>query len=388
MNQPHIVHVIGTPKTGGAQINLLNMLQSNALRAFRHSIVCLLEGEGAMRARFESAGAPVYFCPMRWPPARFTPSYRADQFMRDHFQFAFPFRLARLLKKIEADLVHTHVTHRVLLQASAVLRYARLPWVWTLHGLYRARRENTSDWDWTIRTMNARKAAATAVTQSALDDLTRGIAAPNRRRVIPNGIDLAQFLASPADREAGRARLGISPASLVFGTAGRLIPVKRHDLLIRAAALLLQSGVDAHFIVAGEGELSAVLQSQIAEMQLNDRVHLCGFQPDMPRFLSALDVFVLTSDSEAQPLALIEACAAGLPWIAAEVGGLAESIWQGNGLLVPPDSPERLADAMRQMTHAEIRREYSQRSRQVAENFSRETTCAQYADLYRELLGN
>ena len=388
MNQPHIVHVIGTPKTGGAQMNLWNMLHSQALRGYRHSIVCIIEGEGEMRQRFESEGAPIHFCPMRWPPARFSPSYRADQFLRNRLYFAFPFRLARLLKKIKADLVHTHVTHRIALQASAVLHYARLPCVWTLHGLYRSRGEDASDWDRTIRMMNKTKAAVTAVTQAALDELKRGNATPDRQRVIRNGIDLAQFAVSPADCEAARAHLGIPLSSLVFGTAGRLIPVKRHDLLIQAAAIFLRAHADAHFVIAGEGQSFSMLQNLVAELRLNGRVHLCGFQADMPRFLSALDVFVLSSDSEAQPLALIEACAMGLPWIATEVGGLADPIWKGNGILVQSGSPEELTEAMMQMTPVAAQREYSQRSLLLAEDFSSEKTSAQYAELYRELLAS
>lgn len=384
MKQSHIVHMIGTPKTGGTQINLQNMLQSKPMREFRHSIICILENNGDMYQRFDAAGASVHFCPMRWPPARFTPSYRLDQYFRNQLYFTFPYRLALLLKKIKADLVHTHVTHRVSLQARGVLTHARLPWIWTLHGLYRSRGEDTSDWDWTIRMMNAHRAAVTAVTRSALDELG---STPKLGRIIANGIDLSFFPASPADREAVRAELGISPASLVFGTAGRLIPVKRHDMFITAAACFLQTNPDAHFVIAGEGELQDVLRSQIANLHLEGHVHLCGYKSDMPRFLSALDVFVLSSDSEALPMALIEACAAGLPWIATSVGGLTEPLWNGNGLLVPPDSSTKLAKAMRQMIPIKTRDEFSHRSRSLAAHFSRETTGQQYADLYMQLLG-
>ena len=389
MNKPHIVHVIGTPKSGGAQTNLLTMLNSDAFCHFRHSIVCIVDNQGELEKSFEAAGVQVHYSPLRWPPGPFTPSYRVDQFLRNHLYFTFPWRLASVLKKIEAELVHTHVTAHVGLQASAVLNQARIPWIWTLHGLYRSRGEDTSEWVRAVRWVNGKRAMVTAVSRAALDEVVAFIPLlRHKQRVIFNGIDLSLFSAAKTNRQAARERLGISKDTLLIGTAGRLIPIKRHDLLIRAATQVLSDGLNAQFVIAGEGPLYDELITLIVNLGVAQRVHLLGYQQNIVDFLSALDVFVLPSGSESFGIALIEACAIGLPCIATSVGGISEILGKDNGILIPGNSLEELVTAIHWMSSNQIRQDYSTRSQKVAENYSHTKISEQYADLYRKLIGN
>ena len=84
-----------------------------------------------------------------------------------------------------------------------------------------------------------------------------------------------------------------------------------------------------------------------ADLGLAGRVHFLGQRDDIPDLLAALDIFVLPSHSEGVSLALLEAMAAGLPVIATAVGGLPEVVTDGvNGLLIPPQDPEALAQAL------------------------------------------
>ena len=98
-------------------------------------------------------------------------------------------------------------------------------------------------------------------------------------------------------------------------------------------------------------------------------------------------MFVLSSDSDGLPLAVMEACAAGLPCIASAVGGVTDILGDDQGLLVPPDSAQALTDAMRHMSHAEAREKYARTAKAAAEKFSHVKVAAQYAELYRELIG-
>jgi glycosyltransferase involved in cell wall biosynthesis len=389
MNQSHIVHVIGTPKSGGAQTNLLTIINSEAFCQFQNSIICIIDDQGELRKSFEAAGVQVHYCPLRWPHGQFTPSYRVDQFLRNHLYFTFPWRLALLLKKIQAELVHTHVTSHVGLQADAVLHQARIPWIWTLHGLYRSRGEDTKEWNKTIRWVNKERAVVTGVSRAALGELTAfEPLLPEKQKVIFNGINLNLLAPAGPNQKKVREGLGVSEAALVFGTAGRLIPIKRHDLLIRAAAKILAAGLDAHFLIAGEGPSYDHLHDLITSLDVGHRVHVVGYQENIADFLSALDVFVLPSDSEALPVALLEACAVGLPCVATSVGGISEILGQDSGILVSANSLEELVTALQAMSMDEIRNDFSKRSRKVAESYSHTKISQQYSYLYRELLDN
>ncbi len=100
-------------------------------------------------------------------------------------------------------------------------------------------------------------------------------------------------------------------------------------------------------LIIGGGRREAEMRQLAQELGLAGRVHFLGQRPDIPDLLGALDIFVLPSHSEGVSLALLEAMAAGLPVIATAVGGLPEVVTDGvNGLLIPPQDPEALAQAL------------------------------------------
>lgn len=384
---PHVVHVLGSMGTGGAQALVLHLATSPELQAYRHSIICIMAKQGDFLELSTQYGVPVYECLLRWPRSTPIPSYRINKWLRNHLYFTFSKRMADLLKRIDASLVHTHVTAEMLLQARASQR-AGLPWAWTLHGLYRSRGEDTSDWPRTVELVNRSHSAITAVSQAALNEVTvDAIAAPGKTRVIPNGIDSSKFNYLSIERNPNwREQWHIPSDVVVFGAAGRLIEVKRHDLFVDAAAELMKQSSSAHFVIAGEGPLRTALEERIERLDLESQFHLVGHQVDMPRFLREIDVMVVSSDSEGFPMILLEACAMRVPCIATAVGGVPEVLRDGAGLLVQPGSVEALTEAMKCMQDSQERARYAEQARAVAEFFSIEAVSKQYAELYRELL--
>lgn len=386
--KPHIVHVLGTLGMGGAQRMVLNLATIPALKIYRHSIVCIISKEGEFSRACVEHGVPVHECPLRWPESTPIPSYRVNKWLRDHLYLTFPKRMSALLKRIDADLVHTHVTAKVSLQARTSLQSAGLPWVWTLHGLYSSRGEDVSDWPRAVHLVNQSRAAITAVSQAALDEVTFEAAiSPGKSRVVPNGIDQSVFDLALEREPKWRAQWNIPPDALVFGSAGRLIEVKRFDVFIEAAAKLISTEDNVHFVLAGEGSLQQALQDHVRRLGLSSRFHLVGYQADMPRFLREIDVMVLTSDSEGLGNVLIEACAMRVPSIATAVGGVPEILQNGAGMLINPGSPAALVEAMKCMLSPDVRASYAKHTRAVAEAFSIDAVSRQYATLYRELLG-
>jgi glycosyltransferase involved in cell wall biosynthesis len=154
--------------------------------------------------------------------------------------------------------------------------------------------------------------------------------------VIANGIDLERYAAAPP-REMRRT----------VATVANLRPGKGHDVLLRAASLVLRVIPDARFRIVGDGPLRGDLERLSAESGLADAVQFLGYREDVPAVLADSDLFAFPSLTDAFPNGLIEGMAAGLPAVASGIEGIAELIDTGtNGLLVPPHDASALAGAL------------------------------------------
>jgi len=176
--------------------------------------------------------------------------------------------------------------------------------------------------------------------------IARG-ASPASIRRIPNGIDDRQFARNEAMRRATRQSLGIPDSTVVVGALGRLEPVKRFDVLLRAMAAV-RVPAPTLLVIAGDGSCRAALESQANALGLSDRTRFLGHRDDVQEIHQALDLYVQSSDSEGIPNAVLEAMAVETPVVATDVGGTNEIIDDGvHGLLVPAADPEALARAIR-----------------------------------------
>jgi glycosyltransferase involved in cell wall biosynthesis len=172
-----------------------------------------------------------------------------------------------------------------------------------------------------------------------LDPIPRG-----RTSVVPLGLDLSAF-DSATTRPVLRDELGASGP--MVGTVGRLHPQKQQRDLVAAAPAVLAAHPDATFAIVGEGVLHEALVKQIAELGLEGRVHLLGQRADVPDVMASLDVFALTSTFEGLCLVVNEALALARPVVATPVGGVRQTVTDGEtGLLVPVGDVSALAAAI------------------------------------------
>lgn len=201
-------------------------------------------------------------------------------------------------------------------------------------------------------------AAATSVVTLNTKDRERIIrwqgVSRDKVRVIPHGVDCEHFRFDNAGRERLRRAWGIDGCSghevFAVGTAGRLVTGKRVDILLDAVAILRRSGMPAVAIVAGQGPERDRLGRRSSDLGIRDAVRFLDFVSDMPAFYSALDAFVLCSDTESFGLALAEAMACERPVAATPTAGSSRQIQhERNGWQLETFDPRELATALATM---------------------------------------
>jgi glycosyltransferase involved in cell wall biosynthesis len=162
--------------------------------------------------------------------------------------------------------------------------------------------------------------------------------APDRSRVIYNGIVLERFVpASPQRRAAAKKQLGFTPEELVVTAVTHLIPVKGAETFVHAAALVLPQMPRARFAVVGGGQLLPGLEERARSLGISTHVRFVGEITDVRLHLEASDIGALSSLSEGLPNAVLEYMAMGLPIVATNVGGTRELVGPDGecGFLVP-----------------------------------------------------
>ena len=224
------------------------------------------------------------------------------------------------------------------------------------------------------------RAAAGVITVSAAlrDGVIALGAAPERVRVLRNGVDLDGFH-PPVDRGAARAALGLTRPALI--SVGHLIPRKGHDLTIRAMALL----PEWELVVLGEGPERAGLERLIGSLGLEDRVRLLGARPHgaLAACYGAADLMVLASSREGWANVLLESMACGTAVVASDIPGNPEVVGRREAGVVVARTPEGIAVGVRDLWAAMPERGATRR---YAEGFGwGETSAGGYA-VYRGVL--
>ena len=359
-----VLHLITELDIGGAQRALARLLAHLDRERFDPAVVCLYNGDKAVAREIRALGIPVTDLGM-------TAKWRLDAF----------WRLYRLLHRERPIILHTWMFHANI--PGRVL--GRLAGVPIIISSERTMGQESRWRYWLSHITDPLTDRVVCVSQQVADFVVARVGIPRRKTVvIPNGIDAHIFEHLPAKRQA-RAMLGLPLDSTLAGTVARLNPVKRLDVLLRAAASL----DDVHIVIVGDGPERARLASLAQDLNVADRATFAGRQDNVPEWLAALDIFVLTSDWEGMPNAVLEAMAAGLPVVATAVGGTPEVVVDGvTGLLVPPRDPDALARAIvRLLRDPQLRQDMGRAGRErVERHFSVYKMVRATEALYDELL--
>jgi glycosyltransferase involved in cell wall biosynthesis len=236
-----------------------------------------------------------------------------------------------------------------------------LPLVVSLHGSDVFVAENTAAAGVAARRVFARAGAVTACSADLAQRAVHLGASPERVEVVPYGVDTARFRPLPEQRDAFRARLGLSAGQPLVVAAGRLVRKKGFEYLIDAMAAL----DGTHLALAGAGDLAGELRERAARAGVAGRVHFLGniSQDDVGQWFGAGDVVAIPSvrdDSgnvDGLPNTALEALASGTAVVATGAGGLGSVVLDDRtGLLVPERDAAALASAISALLRDPARR--------------------------------
>ena len=165
-------------------------------------------------------------------------------------------------------------------------------------------------------------------------------------------------------------------------------PQKSPEDFVRVAALVCERVAEAKCVLVGDGMLRPQIEALIQARGLNERVTLLGWRRDVAALMKAFDVFVLTSQWEGLPCAMLEARASRVPIVATRVGGAAEAIIEGiQGTLCPAGDVRAMADRVCQILEDErFRTDLRTGTQELPEEFTIQETIKQYQSLYTYLL--
>lgn len=242
----------------------------------------------------------------------------------------------RAVRRSAPDVV---VAHNVLVSVvlwSALHTLRRRPALVTVfHGV------GATDYRRAARLLSTTSDVVVAVSGAIAGRLRAAGLTGTRLTVVRNAVPAPVPAPAPGDRRRARRLLGLPEDRAIVLCAARMVPQKRHDVLLEAWALLPG---DAVLLLAGDGPLRARLETAAAPQ--GDRVRFLGTRADVDDLLRAADATVLTSDWEGLPMAVLESLAAGRPVVATDVDGVHEVLGGGAGLLVPPRDPDAAAAAL------------------------------------------
>lgn len=361
----NIAHVVLSLDCGGLEQVVVQLVKKQKKHGLEVSIICL-EAKGGLAKEVGDAGIQVY---------------ELDKAPGFHLNLVF--RLAKLLRKLSVDLVHSHNMGPLVYGSLAAFLTGK-KCINTRHG--RTDKKIPA----IVWNLNSYVVPVSKDTKEYL--LKHNRIAKRKINVIYNGIDLEKFHNGFDRQDTIRLKqeIGLRDDSYIIGNVGRLAQEKDQATLLKAFRKLRKKEMNVELIFVGDGPLREDLEKLVKKFELNDRVKFLGYRDDIPNLLNLFDTFVLSSYREGLSLSILEAMAAGKPVVATNVGGTREVVKEREtGYLVPCGFPERIENAIARLhINPALADKMAQAGQKlVSKQFSLEAMASQYENLYNKALG-
>jgi glycosyltransferase involved in cell wall biosynthesis len=297
-----------------------------------------------------------------------------------------PLRVATLVRSAEYDVVHAHsplLAAAARLSARTLSRARRPAIVSTEHNVWQ-RYAGPTRW---LNAVTCGLDDHRWAVSGRVADSTRGKAAA-RTSVLVHGVVQDDLVPDVGGRHEVRAQLGLAADAIVVITVANLREQKDYPNLMAAARIVLDELDDVVFVAVGQGPDEDKVRALHDDLDLGDRFRILGYRSDVPSLLTAADLFVLASKYEGYPIAVMEALSMGLPVVSTDVGGVPDTVEEGEqGLLVPPGDPVGLAAAIvRLVGDPALRSRMSEAAQVIGRRFDIRVAVSEQEATYEELV--
>jgi len=371
----NVLQFIGSFHQGGSErqaVQLTRLLRED--NTFNVSIATL-DNDGVLRDEVEKIGFTEI------------PEFKLTSFYNINFVKQL-LKCANLLRERKIEIIHTHdfYTNVFGMLASQIFRVSLAIASKRETGGMRSKMQKR------IERLAFRQANAIVVNSEAVKKylISEGIPA-EKLKVIYNGLDLERLTPKTTDRKTICAELGLpTDENIKFITlvANLRHKVKNQPMFLRAAQKVLQKFPNAHFVLAGEGDLREELENLAKELKIAENTNFIGRCRQVPELLSVSFAGVLTSFNEGFSNSILEYMAAKLPVVATNVGGASEAIIENEtGFLVESDDDEAMANRLIELLEDEEKaRKFGAKGRElVEEKFSCAAQLENTLKLYRKV---
>ncbi|MDA7980868.1 MAG: glycosyltransferase, partial [Pirellulales bacterium] len=294
-------------------------------------------------------------------------------------------RVARFLRERDIDLVHAHLPLAGVV-ARLAGRKAGVPVVYTAHNLQERYSRVTR---WLNRYTWKHQALALAVSKDVEDSIRRHVGNAVQVQTVLNGVNVQSFDRDSHNGSALRTDLGFPEETFVVGTVAVFRSQKKLDYWLGVARRVLNSVPEARFIVVGDGPERSTIEAKIKELQLQNAVHLAGLQEETRPYFAAMDVYLMTSEFEGLPIALLESMSMAVPPVVTAVGGIPEVVRHDqNGCLRRFGELDQLTDDVVRLARDDsLRFRLGQAARQtVVADFSMERMQRELEAIYDQVI--
>lgn len=384
LQKTKILYVSHSPYINGAEHCLYTLIKYLDQSAFEPAVI--FPASGPLKEMIEALGIRTYICPIeRWV------RYDTEICSNDYDIFSRIDAFLQVFDLEKPDVVHTNTS---VVCEGALAAYIRgIPHVWHIHEdlVTHPRLRPVIPLPlvyWGIEQLSNK---IVVVSESVKRQLPNGRLPESKICTIYNGIDEKMFSTSISAMKSIRDELGFCENDIVAVSIGALIKEKGHDVLLDAAVLASKNNKNLKFIIAGSGtpESKQDLICTVEKLGLKDTVFYIGFRHDMPTILSDSDVLILSSYSEAFPLAILEAMASGKPVIATDCGGPSEMVIDGEtGYIVPVGDHVALASkTLEVIADKAVMREMGAKAHaRFSANFRAEVNAEHFEALYKDVV--
>lgn len=368
----NVCFLVNTLDTGGAQTLLRNIAELDQRSNVTYT-VCYAGGPNELGSAFEALDVDVIDLGARTEQPQFDPRPLV--------------RMIRYFRTHDFDIIHSHLPYAAVLGriagylANAAVVTTHHSVQQNYHPIERSLEQATRQYD--DATVFVSEAVAASFDDRADDEIPA--------RTIYNGIDAAGFKQQlqAADGDGLRAELSITDETLVLNV-GHCIEAKRQLDLVRAVDQLVNraSDPDIHVAIVGDGPQRSALEDAVSDRNLGGYMSVVGRVPpgDIHRYYAAADVYTQVSIYEGMPMTLLEAMASGIPILGTGVPGIEEFVDDEIGLLVPPNSPKAIAEAMSTLTDDDRCERLGQAcAARVLERYEIDRTVSAYHELYAQI---